>query len=77
MLPIGEWELDARQHVETRAQKSDLSSKDGQLARLLVLGVRPAGVSCDANDVATAEVGVLLLEWDAILLSQLGLADNL
>src|SRR4051794_27377510 len=64
LLSIRKGELDTWEHVKTRAEEGDLGRKDGELARLLVLRVRPAGVARDTNDIAAAQVDVLVLERD-------------
>jgi len=77
LLAIGERKADARQHVEAGAEQGDLGRKDRELSFGLVLGICTTRVSHDADDITTAEVLVLLLKRDPILLGQLRLAYHL
>jgi len=81
LLAIGEGEAHTGEHVQARAEKLDLGSKDGQLTLLafsqLVLGVGAASETNNTNNVTAANVLVLLLEAGTALLDVLGLADNL
>jgi hypothetical protein len=67
--------------VQARAQQDNLGRKDGELSLLAlgepIFGVRPPRVAHNADDIAAADVLVLLLERDSTFLDQLGLADDL
>lgn len=68
--------------VQAGGQKNHLTGSDRQLARevasaLLVLGVGTRGVATDTDDIATAQVNVLLLEVRGVGVSVFGLRKDL
>lgn len=67
--------------MQARAEQHDLGRKHRQVALLAlskpVLGVCAAGIADDADDVAAADVLVLLLKGRATFLDHLRLADYL
>lgn len=68
--------------VQAGGQKSDLDGADGQLAgevalALLLGRVGAGGEAADADDVAAAEVKVLLIEGDGLCVTKVCLGEDL
>lgn len=68
--------------VQARRQEGDFNGGDGQLAReiaaaLLGLWVGAGREASDANDVASPEVDVLLIEVGGVLTDIVGLGEHL
>jgi hypothetical protein len=51
------------QHPQAWCEKDDLPGKDAELALTTLLGICPAWVPDDADDVSALDVLMLLLEW--------------